>query len=237
MVLPLYFAIFSKEFLKYPENAHPIAATGCTFDPAGGRIIRENTFSADMLVVDDQVLPENGAAESCAHSLLQLLEQSGAASVMFDFERPVNAFCTQFLSELAGQLPQQMIQIVPPAYTAILPPALALASGSPCNSWRNFCAKQQKAYGQRWCLELVPWNYRVGQNVRTRCTGRQISQLNFTAKCRNANALCVTGRTENANYLFDTADTLTEKLQVAQQYGCQLAVGLYDELEPYFPAE
>lgn len=235
--MPLYFAIFSKEIFQYPENSHPIAAIGCTFDPVSGQIVRESAFSADMLVVDDQVLPQTGKPASYARSLLPLLKQAGAARVMFDFERPANTFCTQFLTELAGQLPEQLVQIVPPAYATLCPNALVMASGTLCNSWRHFCARQQETYGQRWCLELVPWNYQIQQNRRTRCTHAQISRLNFTARSRNPNALCITSQTEDTNYLFDTTDTLTEKLQLAQQYGCQLAVGLYEELEPYFPRE
>lgn len=34
--------------------------------------------------------------------------------------------------------------------------------------------------------------------------------------------------------IFDTAQTLQQKLQTAERCGCQLAIGLYDELRHYF---
>lgn len=237
MVLPLYFAIFSEEIDKFRKNSHPIAAMGYTFRPSGGQFTRPRSLPADLLVVDDRVIPSTGTPDSYVQALLTGLKAIGASGVMFDFERPNNPFCMDFLKHFSDQAPHTLQQIVPPDYAAACPSALVLVSGTPCNSWRHFCTAQQARYGNRWCLEVVPWNEQILPKRRQHCSAGQIAQLEWTEKHRNPTALCVTGQADGAFYLFDTAATLAEKLQIAQQYDCQLAIGIGEELTPYFPLE
>lgn len=221
MVLPLYFAIFSDEFTKIHENSHKIAAMGCTF--GAEEMIWRDPIPADMLVVDDSVLPQS-EPQRYVQSLLRLLEDSHVKHIVFDFERPHHPLCAQFLQEICKL--DKRDNIVPPTYAQTVPDALIMVTGEPCNCWAQFCSVQREKYADRWCLEVVPWRYRVCDGRRLPCPEGMTEQFHH----KNKDALCITGQAGESFYFFDNDQTLQEKLNTAGQYGCQLAVGIGAEL-------
>ncbi len=228
MSLPVYFAVFSEQ--ETPAHVDKTAGIGCTFDLRARRTIWERPFPADLLTVDDRAVPQADEPAPYVSSLLEYL--GNATEILLDFERPRNPFCAQFLVLLQSRLPSGVRLIVPPQYSALCTRGLILvSSGIPCNHWETFCARQHRQYGERWCLELVPWSYVIRENRRARCPPEKIPAAIDAVLCQSA--LCRLGRREDAYYLFDTGGTLRQKCRLAQKYGCQLAVGLAQELEPY----
>lgn len=223
MVLPLYFAIFSDEFSKFQKIPHPIAAMGCTFGEE--EMVWRDPFPAEMLVVDDRALPQRVSGHY-AQSLLHLLGENRIERVVFDFERPYHPLCAQFLQEICALNETKII--VPPTYAESVPSALVLVSGAPCNCWAQFCAAQQEKYPDRWCLEVVPWRYRVCDGKRHPCS----EDVSGRFQHKNTDALCITGQAGKDFYFFDTGRTLREKLGVAGEYSCCLAIGIGAELLP-----
>ena len=214
MKLPLYFGFFEKDFSSSYPSGLPIAAMGGHFAPDGGLILPKG---GEILVVDDRVLPA-ASAEPARAALNRAAE--GYSGILFDFERPRNGFCTALLTEFVP--PAGCFTIVPPAYAALCPSALVLASGVLCNNWFAFCQKNQARWPNRWCMELRPWD-------------EQTARSGPEARLFHRQALCQIVSHDGRYRVFDTEQTISRKLLAAEAQGCQLAVGLYQELKALLP--
>lgn len=214
MKLPLYFGFFEKDFsTPHPEDM-PIGVIGCHFAPDGGLILPERP--GDLLVVDDSVLPSGSPEAACAALQTAFERYDG---IVFDFERPLNGFCTALLTELSP--PPDRFTVVPPAYAAVSAPSLVLVSGVLCNNWAAFCRRNQARWPDRWCLEVRPWNL----TVPLPCA---------VPESYHRQAMCHMKADGSAYRVFDTGQTLRQKLSAAEEAGCQLAIGLYQDLREFF---
>lgn len=209
MKLPLYFCFFEKDFSSSYPSELPIAAMGGHFAPDGELILPKG---GEVLVVDDRTVPA-ASVESALAALNRAAE--GYNGILFDFERPRNGFCTALLTEFVP--PEGCFTIVPPAYAALCPSALVLVSGVLCNDWLAFCQKNQARWPDRWCLELRPWD-------------EQVARPGPEAQIFHRQALCQIASHGGRYRVFDTEQTILRKLLAAESLGCQLAVGLYQEL-------
>lgn len=186
MQLPLYFAVFSKDFPQQLSQELPLAAAGYRFAPAGGRILQPQALAADILVLNDSILPPPQEPKPYLEALLQILSERPFRGLMFDFERPVNGFCTAFLSGIDRVLPPQLFWLVPAAYAGVSGSGLVFVSGTrACNSWQRFCEDAQRQFPDRWCLETAPWNELIRAHRRTTCSCEQMRRLRQTSPCRS----------------------------------------------------
>lgn len=238
MQLPLYFAIFSPDVPQDLPQGISVAAAGCTFSPHNGSILRPVPIPAELLILCDRLLPRHQSPAPYIRALLQILSEGKFKGLMFDFERPVNAFCTAFLSQLQPALPRPLLQILPPHYADASSDSLILVSACrPCNSFQRFCEDAQRRFPDRWCLEVMPWNFLIRAHRRVACSYEQMHRLRRTAPMperQNPSACCMIGSSGGSYRVFDTAETLRQKLQIAERCGCRLAIGIYDELHHYF---
>lgn len=238
MQLPLYFAVFPSSPPESSADGCPLAALGYSFSPDGTEIIAPVPFPADLLVLNDSVLPPPGTPAPAAEHLLKIITRDKFTGVMFDFERPVNGFCTSFLAEVLPLLPHSVFRIVPPHYASLSQDSLVLFyDGQVCNRFAAQCAAWQRAYPNRWCLESAPWNYIVRDGREEACTCSHLQSLRHTEPWPETlleSACCMISAHNGEYRLFDTAETLRRKLELAEENGCCLSIGLYEELKYYF---
>lgn len=210
MAIPLYFAANWKQFVYDPQKRP--AQIGYGFRQDGTLRLPQRQIPDALCVIDDSILP----SEPVAAEQLAMLADRCDHGCFLDFERPVHPFHIALIAALHGIAPL----LVPMRWSVYAPEALAVLScPMPCNSWQEFCRSASQRFPRGWALEVTPWQQRCDFPL-----GRTVSA------CFVRSALCrCKGSAEGLVY-YDTGETLTEKLAVAEQLGCRCAVGLYEEL-------
>ncbi|MCQ2418892.1 MAG: hypothetical protein MJ085_03805 [Clostridia bacterium] len=223
MNLPLYFAL--KEKMQDPaERTDDPAARYYTFG--------ETIPKTDILIVTDSSV--STSPEEFAEVFCTACKASAAKGVFFDFEKPLSAYFVRF-SELVINAFPDFFFLLPKQYAAICEKALILCT--PClpqNSWENFCRQQQKAYPNRWALELIPYQLLYECGKKAQISYRSLSQYQSCEGQFLAQAVCMSQRSKFRHLIYDTPQTLRNKLDIAEKNGCQLSIGLLEELRYYF---
>lgn len=203
MSISVYLAVNREEFVNYPRNL--LVQIGFGFHADGSvRIPRQ---SNSIALVDDVHLP------NISISAIQVLKSKFQACIL-DFERAPNPIHKKLIQGLSGK----KIIALPARFHAFAPKSLPIVNClEPCNSWVQFAEQAQKHYPHGWMLEIAPWHHeKVG-----------IVQKNEGFL---PNALCNFRKKNDKVVYFDTKETLTEKLKVAENYGCKAAIALYSEV-------
>ena len=210
MAIPLYFAANWKQFMY--DSGISRAQIGYGFRQDGTLQIPERQIPDALCVIDDSVLPTNPVAAEQLAMLAGFCENG----CFLDFERPVHPFHIALIAALHGIVPL----LVPAQWIVYAPEALAVLSCStPCNSWREFCRSASQRFPRGWALEVTPWQQRCGFPLRCSVSERFVRS-----------ALCRCRSSAEGLVYYDTGETLTDKLSVAEQLGCRCAIGLYEEL-------
>lgn len=223
MNLPLYFAAFEKN-IETGTHGHPPLA----------RVYAPNAAysDTDILICTDQepsILSEDEANAFC-----EICKAYSIQGVFFDFIRPLSGKLVRFAELVQKALPDRFF-ILPERYASVSGSALILCT--PClpqNSWESFCKQKQAIYAQRWALELIPYQLLYENGKKKQLPYHALQEL---IKCDGQQlefAVCMSSREQCRHLIYDTPQTLREKLSVAEAHGCQLAIGLWQELRYYF---
>ena len=210
MAIPLYFAANRKQFVYGPEKRWAQVGFG-VYPDATLRMPQERIPEA-LCVIDDREVPVAAVPDE----LLQTLAAQCEAGCFLDFERPPLPFHAALLTALGRVSPL----LVPERFLSYVPQGLAVVSCPwPCNCWERFCAANTKHHPNGWALELTPWRHRIGCPFG--CT---------EAICFVGRALCRCQTGPEGVLYYDDRQTLLQKLSMAEQHGCRLAIGLVEEL-------
>ena len=171
-----------------------------------------------MAVTDDAVLPQRVPEET----LDRLAARCGGGCCL-DFLRtpgPVHRAVAQGLQRRLGNAPM----LLPAAYHAFAPEALPVLSClRPCNAWDGFVRSAERRFPNGWALELTPWAAEL-----------PAPPLPYPGGMLPA-ALCSCEKSPAGLRYFDTPESLRQKLAHAAAHGCRCAIGLWQELQPFFP--
>ncbi len=204
MSISVYLAI-KDEIVKYPKNL--LAQIGFGFQPDGTvripKLLRKST-----VVIDDIHLP------NISNSAIQILKSKFERCIL-DFERRESVIHKKLIQGMQDKT----IIALPERFHAYAPKALPIISCmEPCNSWQNFLNKNQKKYPNGWMLEITPWNHK-----KEGTANKNEGYLQ--------NSLCYFQRDHDKVLYYDTKDTISEKITLAEQYGCKAAIALYQEVK------
>lgn len=113
--------------------------------------------------------------------------------------------------------------LLPAAYHAFAPEALPVLSClRPCNAWDGFVRSAERRFPNGWALELTPWAAEL-----------PAPPLPYPGGMLPA-ALCSCEKSPAGLRYFDTPESLRQKLAHAAAHGCRCAIGLWQELQPFF---
>lgn len=223
MNLPLYFAAFEKNIEIGASDHLPLARV---YAPDA------DYSNTDILICTDQnpsLLSEDEASVFC-----NACKSYSIQGIFFDFIRPLSGSLVRFAELVQKALPN-CFYILPERYASVSGSALILCT--PClpqNSWESFCEQKQTAYAQRWALELIPYQLLYENGKKKQLPYHALQALKQSDGQKLSQAVCMSSREQCRHLIYDTPQTLREKLQIAANHGCQLSIGLWQELRYYF---
>lgn len=218
--LPIYFAVSENE--EAPDRAdYPLAMF---FSP-------HSQQRPELAIADDRA-PSSLPPERYAEQFSRFAET--AHGVFFDFERPLNGYWVEFLQQVMHLLPDHFF-LAPEAYAPVCGNALIVCHADrPQNIWQRFCAEKQEKYPDRWALEVIPYQFIYRAHCRKAVSYNTLRQLCTSEERYLEQAMCMSCRTVHEHLVYDTAQTLRDRVETACQAGCRLAIGLWSELQYYF---
>lgn len=201
----IYLAIKGGEVKNF-FGKHP-AQVGFGFYPNGSVRLPERIAAEAAAVVDDRFLPKFSDS-----ALVQLKSRINHGCIL-DFEREPSELHFKLITHLADR----RIIALPERFSHKLPQALPIVScPEPCNSWAQFAKAAHERHPKGWMLELIPWHHTMVGNAKQEEGCLQSSVCRFR-------------RTEKGILYYDTAQTLRQKLSVAQAHGCRAAIVLQSD--------
>lgn len=211
MSIPFYFAMEENE-AELPAGSR-FAQLGYGFHEDGSLRIPARKIPGAAAVIDDNIVP----AKAPEPAVLDHLAEVCGNGCFLDFERPINEIGAAVAVGLRQRLNEKMT--VPPALHRLCPKADVQIPGLLCNNWESFVRRVQAKYGDRWILEVIPWDKRI----KAPYTEVQDGCLQ-TAVCH----YCV--KAGGVHY-YDTEETIRQKLAVAERNGCQAGIILLREFK------
>lgn len=202
MAIDMYFIGKCKEIMTLSKAREVSYGWGVT---QNGKLRRpEQWLKNAPIVIDDSITAR--ISESFLQTLLPYCDNG----CILDFERKAEIFHLSMIRFLC--LKQVRPLWVPANYSKLAQSALIITlCDLPHNSWRNFCAAQQNIYGNQWVMEYHPLNNR-----------HTVNNQNIVPKpVYLDNAICMAQRNKDNLYYFDTIKTISEKIRIAEEYGCR----------------
>lgn len=201
----IYLAIKGEESKNISEKR--LAQVGFGFYPDGSVRLPERIVTNAVAVIDDRFLPKISDS-----AMLQLKSKVNHGCIL-DFEREPSEAHFKWMQRLADR----RIIALPERFSQKMPQALPIVScPEPCNSWAQFAKNAHARHPKGWMLELIPWHEtKVGSGV--------------PADGFLSDSVCRFRRTEKGILYYDTAETLRQKLTVAQNHGCRAAIILHSD--------
>ena len=227
MVLPLYLAMTDSEIRTSPRLSQPIARMGCHFSTTNSGLqgLPTGRPFPGMLVLDDRIPLGKHDPIQITEALTAAVDELGYDGLLLDWERPPAPASQTLAALLADTLPCPVG--MPPGYgdgAVFLPPAplhvpLAdyLAPWQGREIWLEAALRQQVITVTAHGTEIsppAPADREGGFYHRELC-------CRFTQEIREDRVVFT---------LFDTRQTLKDKLAQAQKLGVTAALGLYQEL-------
>ncbi len=201
MQIPIYLAANHEAGIKYP-----LAQLGFGFYENGSVRIPPRILPKSVAVIDDMYLP------NFTQSAIEMLRAKIPNGCILDFERKPSPLHQKLIAALPNVI------ALPASFYTQRSKALPIVScPEPCNQWNHFLRNTQKSYPKGWMLEITPWK----RSIR----GSAPKEEGFLQ-----NALCRYRKKDGALLYFDTKQTISQKLSLAENYGCRAAIGLLQEL-------
>ena len=233
MALPLILAMTAAEMAGRPSFTHQAAWMACHFSPysLGIANIPKSLPDASILILNDRIPCQGHSPDLAAQQLSEALTQLSCESLLLDFQRPPEAESEAMVSFLLQALPcpvavSELYAKDSDCPVFLSPPALHVSLQEHLSPWQ----------GREIWLEaaLCQEDIIVTESGTTLIPQFPIDHLEggfFDAK------LCCSYKTEVSSdevrfTLFDTPESLNEKMKKAQALGVSRAVGLYQQLHP-----
>ena len=230
MVLPLYLAMNASEMTISPMPDHP-AWMACHFSPSSQGIsnIPASLPSGSMLILNDRNPCQGHSADLVAAQIDEAATRLGCESVLLDFQRPGNIESAAIAEAIVRTL--SIPVAVSDCYAAALPCPVFLGP-SPLHL--------------PLCEHIAPWQGReiwleaalCQESITVTREGTAFAPY-FPPEHLDGgfydDPLCCHYHTRIFHdhikfVLFDTPESLHQKLELAQTLGVTRAVGLYQEL-------
>lgn len=193
------------------------AQYGFGFTESGALRLPEKLLPNALRIIDDAILPK--AMPDAA--VLRDLAQQCSNGCFFDFERAPTQMHTAIIRSLSRELSGIPLLVAAERFAPLCTSVLPIVAPPPrCTNWRSFASQTAARYPKGWVLELIPNAYSVQMPFSAQSSGRL------------QDALCCYQQTGKTIRYFDTYETLSQKLALAQEYACRAAIGLLKELQP-----
>ena len=231
MVLPLYLALTAAEISAFPTIDFPFAYMACHFSPytEGISNIPESLPSGSLLILNDRFPCQGHSADLVANQISEAVLRLGCESVLLDFQRPAEPESEAIAAKITSSLSCPIAvtasftkELDCPVFLSPAPLHLPLAD------------------------YLLPWK---GREIWLEAALCQEDVL-ITEKGVHINSIFPTEQLSGGFYdenlqcnyrtqiledsirftLFDTPESLNQKLELAAQMGVARAVGLWQEL-------
>ena len=208
MAIDLYFVGKCKDFVSLSKIKE--VSFGWGLDQHGN-LRRPKEWIRNVPIVIDDSIPDK-----VTDKFLQMLLPYCEKGCILDFERKLSQY---HLSVIRFLNQNEITPIwIPANYSRYaVNPDIIVVSDLPHNSWKSYCAAQKSLYGTRWVLEYHPVNIHF----------ESVSRSKTYHPIFLDNALCMAYDNKNSLHYYDTSYTITTKLKIAEEYGCQgvLAIG------------
>ena len=200
------------------------------------------TTRGGWMVLTDHQLPPEGDVLHFAAQVRQECRARQYQTVFLDFEQPANDYAYELIAAVsASGLPL----VVPETYANVFPQALVLIdSAISGGNIKSYLEEQNNRWSNRICLALHPLRMRFplpseknegevisDYDLKTALKTTQ-SYFSHDLGCRYFTQQIQDNFTFT---LFDDADSIRYKLNLADQIGIRTAVALYREIEAFLP--
>lgn len=232
MPLPLNLAMTPTEIGSVPCLPPRIAWMACHFSPGGTGLIDTPAGLPErsLLILDDSIPCEGHSAPLIADSLRAIVTRFHCSGVLLDFQRPGNTEAAVIAAELVQALPCPVG--VTPEYAAslscpvFLPPApLHIPMARYLHPWQTREIWLEAAL----CREVITITKRGTSFAATAAPDDCGAGFYDPALC--CRYIAATEKEHITFTLFDTPQTLKQKLELAAAAGVTQAIGLYQEFE------
>lgn len=245
--MPIYLAFSPEEFGPAEASGYPLACMGYRLASEAPTLLAPSPLPdcRAMMLLQDDVLP----AYEAAPSLAQLIAEYAAAyhtGLICDCDAPENPFWTALIGLLDAACGGLSLPLwVPEAYAGAAPNAwVTVGSDVSEGAFAQRLAEAEARFPGRCVLELRPLcaKYTLpGAETGEALTPDALSELQAawnTPIFHAPDLLCqyCSSAGDSVQFaLFDTRETLREKLEAAEAAGFQAAVGLLQELSVRLP--
>ncbi|MBR3972397.1 MAG: hypothetical protein IKJ99_00420 [Oscillospiraceae bacterium] len=233
MALPLILAMTAAEMAAASTLSNQAAWMACHFSPysLGITNIPKSLPAGSILILNDRVPCQDHSPDLAAHQLSETLTHLHCESLLLDFQRPPEAESEAMVSFLLEALPRPVT--VSELYAEgrncpvfLSPPALHVPLDEYLIPWQNREVWLEAAL----CQEDIDVT-ESGTTFAPQFPPDYLDGGFFDPK------LCCNYKTEVSDHqvrftLFDTSESLMEKMKKAQSLGVSRAVGLFQELYP-----
>ena len=231
MVLPLYLALTAAEISAFSTIDFPFAYMACHFSPYTEGISNIPDFlpSGSLLILNDRLPCQGHSADLVAGQLADAAAQLNCESILLDFQRPAEPESQSMVRKITSTLSCPVAvtegfakELSCPVFLSPAPLHLPLAD------------------------YLLPWKGREIWLEAALCQ----EEILITGKGVHINSIFPTEQLSGGFYdehlrccyhthilddsirftLFDTPESLNQKLELAAQLGVSRAVGLWQEL-------
>ena len=231
MVLPLYLALTAAEISGTLALPNLCAYMACHFSPytEGLSNMPEALPCCSVLILNDRIPCDHHSADLVADQLNDAVRRLGCESILLDFERPPEDVSLAMVRRILQALPCPVAVTESFARDFSCPVFL-----SPPPLHTPLAARLAPWQGREVWLEaaLCQEEITVTKSGTDLCPIFPVHQLEggFHDSHLHCNYHTAVSQDSINFTLFDTQDTLRQKLELASQLGVTRAVGLYQEL-------
>lgn len=220
MPFHVYFASNWKDFVN-DQRIFP-AQYGFGFTESGAPRLPEKVLPNALRIIDDAILPKTIPGTAA----IKALAQQCSKGCLLDFERTPTQTHMAIIRSISMELSDVPFLVAAERFAPFCTSALPLVTPPPrCSNWRSFAAQNGARYPKGWVLELIPNAYSV--------------QMPFSAQSGGMlqDALCRYQQNGKTIRYYDTYETLSQKLMLAQKHACRAAIGLLRDLRPLLKSD
>lgn len=232
MVLPLYLAMTGREILAAKSSVPRCAYMACHFSPYSQGLTNLPTSlpPSSMLILNDRMPWDGHSGDLVAHQLQDAVTQFRCESLLLDFQRPPTEETQQLVRCICETLSCPVA--VTEGFTEAFDCPLLLSPAPLHIPLEEYLAPWK---GREIWLEAALCQ----EEIRVRTSGAEIRSVfptdgftdGFYDEELNCHYRCKTDADSITFTLFDTLETLQQKLELAHALGVTRGVGLWQELK------
>lgn len=246
MSIPIYLAFSPEEAAQAAETGHPLACMGCRLDETSPALLVPDPApdTASMMLLQDDTSPDYEPDEALA-ALICGYASSVHTGLVCDFDRPVSPFYQRLARLLDRECASRRFPLwVSASYADEAPNAWVLVgSDVTCGPFERRLREAAARRPGQCVLELRPLSHRYSLPDPTgdgeALTTEAREEFRAGAPAFDAEDLVCRWFTRRRNgvldlVLYDTRETLAQKLRTAEALGFRSAIGLLQELRLLF---